>query len=186
MGRLISSINITVDGCFDHRLAVADDQHHEYATRLLEGAAGLLLGRITYELLRSYWPSVARGQGHRPAVVALARELDEKPKYVVSRDRGISGWNASPLRSEALERNVRALRERLEGDVVVFGSPTLSRALLAAGLVDELHLLLQPFVAGRGPHVFEPLAEPTRLTRTGTTAFDSGVILLRYSLPAGS
>lgn len=178
-GKLTTSMNVTVDGCCDHRQVIADDELMEYAARLMESAAGLLFGRVTYELFRSHWPSVAKGGSNGPAELAFARELEVKPKYVVSRDRGITGWNTSIVPASDLARDIHALKQRV-GDLVVFGSPRLARTLLSLNEVDECHLLVQPLVAGRGPRVFEELAGPVRLLHVDSRRFSSGVVLLRY------
>jgi dihydrofolate reductase len=180
MSKLITSMNVTLDGCGDHRQVIADEELLGYAAQLIESAAGLLFGRVPYELFRDYWPTVAKGGSGTPAQVAFARELEGKPKYVVSRHRTIAGWDTSTVLANDFSREIRALKQRVAGDLVVFGSRSLSGALLRSGEIDEYHLLLQPIVAGHGPRAFDELTAPVRLVHVGSRTSRSGVILLRY------
>ena len=84
MGLLTFAINVTLDGCCDHRAAIADDELHDYFTRLMEAAGAMLWGRITYELMESAWPAVARDKNAPRAMRDWAVRLEAKPKYVVS------------------------------------------------------------------------------------------------------
>lgn len=185
MARLVYSINVTLDGCADHSQAVVDDEHHEYALTLLRGATALLLGRNTFELFENHWPHVAEsGSGSGP-VAALARELSSKTKYVVSRQRTASKWAGSVFLSGDIGREIRTLKQRERGDLVLFGSPALSRALAELGEIDEFHFLIQPLIAGRGPRLFDGMANKLELTHLRTTAFTSGVQLARYARADG-
>jgi dihydrofolate reductase len=87
MGKLTFTINVTLDGCVDHREAVADAELHEHFTRLMDGAESMLFGRVTYEMMESYWPSVARDEKAPADERDWAQKLDRKRKYVVSRTR---------------------------------------------------------------------------------------------------
>src|SRR5690606_25558748 len=85
MGLLTFSINVTLDGCGDHQEAIADDETHAFFTRLMDESGAMLWGRVTYEMMESYWPAVARGEAEAPpAMREWAVKLDAKPKYVVS------------------------------------------------------------------------------------------------------
>ncbi len=65
MGLLTFSINVTLDGCVDHQEGIADDETHAFFTRLMDEAGAMLWGRVTYEMMESYWPAVARGDALR-------------------------------------------------------------------------------------------------------------------------
>jgi dihydrofolate reductase len=84
MGRLIFSISVTLDGCCDHTQVIADDDLHQYSMDLLNDSDGALCGRVTYQLMESVWPSIARNGTGPKTMVDFARMLDNKPKYVVS------------------------------------------------------------------------------------------------------
>ena len=82
MGLLTFSINVTLDGCVDHQEGVADDETHAFFTRLMDESGAMLWGRVTYEMMESYWPAVARGDAEAPpALREWAIKLEAKPKY---------------------------------------------------------------------------------------------------------
>ena len=88
MGLLTFSMNVTLDGCVDHRVGIADDETHAFFTRLMDEAGAMLWGRTTYEMMESYWPAVACGDVEAPpAMREWAVKLEAKPKYVVSSTR---------------------------------------------------------------------------------------------------
>ncbi|MDT5031096.1 MAG: hypothetical protein QOC94_1267 [Actinoplanes sp.] len=88
MGLLIFSLNLTLDGCVDHQEGIADDETHAFFTRLMDEGGAMLWGRVTYEMMESYWPAVARGDEQAPpAMREWAVKLEAKPKYVVSSTR---------------------------------------------------------------------------------------------------
>ena len=102
MGLLTFSINVTLDGCVDHQVGIADDEKHAFFTRLLDDGGAMLWGRVTYEMMESYWPAVARGDEEAPpAIREWAVKLETKPKYVVSSTgRLTSSTDAAMLRPD--------------------------------------------------------------------------------------
>ena len=93
MGLLTFSINVTLDGCVDHQEGIADDETRAFFTRLLDEAGAMMWGRVTYEMMESYWPAVARDHGEvPPARREWAVKLEAKPKYVVSSTRKDFQW----------------------------------------------------------------------------------------------
>ena len=96
MGLLTFSINVTLDGCVDHQEGIADDETHAFFTRLMDEGGAMLWGRVTYEMMESYWPAVARGDEEAPpAMREWAVKLEAKPKYVVSSTRKDFPWTNS-------------------------------------------------------------------------------------------
>src|SRR5688500_15926228 len=96
MGLLTFSINVTLDGCVDHQEGIADDETHAFFTRLLNEGGAMLWGRVTYEMMESHWPAVARGDEEAPpAMREWAVKLEAKPKYVVSSTRKDFPWTNS-------------------------------------------------------------------------------------------
>src|SRR4051794_41967206 len=96
MGLLTFSLNLTLDGCVDHQEGIADDETRAFFTRLLDEGGAMLWGRVTYEMMESYWPAVARGDEEAPpAVREWAGQVEGKPKDVVSSTRkGLPGANS--------------------------------------------------------------------------------------------
>jgi dihydrofolate reductase len=176
---LTFAINVTVDGCCDHRVGVADDALLRYYTRLMDGVGGMLWGRTTYEMMERAWPAIARDPAARPAFRAWARKLEAKPKYVVSSTRRDFPWNNSFRVDGNLRRAITALKRRTPRGLLV-GSPKLGAALEELGLIDEYRLAVHPVVAGHGPTLFAGLARSSRLKLVGTRRFTSGVVALHY------
>src|SRR3546814_1836449 len=101
MGRLTFSINVTLDGCVDHQEGIADDETHAFFTSLMDECGAMLWGRVTYEMMESHWPLVARGDVEAPpAMREWAVKLDAKPKYVVSSTRKDFPWRSEEHTSE--------------------------------------------------------------------------------------
>ncbi len=181
MARLVYSINVTLDGCCDHSQAVADDEHHDYALTLLSGATALILGRNTFELFESYWPDAAKSQSGSPSVIALARELNSKTKYIASRQRTTSEWAGSVFPPGDMSHEIRTLKQQEDGELVIFGSPGLARTLIELNEIDEFHFVIQPMIAGRGPRLFDGITKKLDLVHLSTDVFESGVQLTRWA-----
>src|SRR5436309_4201227 len=125
MGLLTFGLNVTLDGCCDHREGIADDELHDYFTQLMDAAGAMLWGRVTYELMESAWPAVARDEKAPPAMREWALKLEAKPKYVVSASRSDFPWSNTFRVEGDLHEAVRQLKEKTPRGVLV-GSPALS------------------------------------------------------------
>ena len=153
MGVLTFSLNVTLDGCVDHQEGVADDETHAFFTRLMDEAGAMLWGRVTYEMMESYWPSVARGDVDAPAAMRdWAAKLEVKPKYVVSSTRTDFPWTNSHAIAGDLRAGVQKLKDATS-DGVLLGSGRLATALDQLDLIDEYRFLVHPRIAGHGPHL---------------------------------
>ena len=179
MGRLILVMNVTVDGCCDHRESVADDELHRYATALLDAADGMLFGRVTYELMESAGPPVARAGSGPSALIQFFRKLDAKRKYVVSSTRERFAWNNTVRLTGELSQAVAQLKEAHPRGLLL-GGPRLAASLERLRLIDEYCLLVHPILAGHGPTLFQGVDRSARLQLIDTTRFASGVMVLRY------
>jgi dihydrofolate reductase len=183
MGHLTFALNVTLDGCTDHREGVADDEMLRYWTRLMDSAGAMLFGRRTYELMESAWPQVARDPRATPADRRWAQKLEAKPKYVVSTTRRDFPWSNSHRVEGDLARSVRALKKATPRGLLV-GSPALSAELLRLDLVDEYRLLVHPVVAGHGPYLFAGSRPPLRLEFVASRRLRSGILALHYRRPS--
>ena len=179
MGLLTFALNVTLDGCCDHREGVADDALLRYFTGLMDQVGGMLWGRVTYEMMESAWPAVARDPKARPAFRAWARKLEAKPKYVVSSTRRDFPWSHTVRVEGELRQAIAALKRRTPRGLLV-GSPRLGAALEELGLIDEYRLVVHPVLAGHGPTLFAGLTSSSRLKLLETRRFTSGVLALRY------
>ncbi len=179
MGHLTFALNVTLDGCCDHREGVADDEMLRYWTRLMDSAGAMLFGRRTYELMESAWPQVARDPKAPPSDRRWAKKLDAKPKYVASTTRRDFPWSNTHHVQGDLARAVRALKRATPRGLMV-GSPMLSAELLRLGLVDEYRLLIHPVVAGHGPYLFAGVQPSLRLKLVASKLLKSGIVALHY------
>jgi dihydrofolate reductase len=181
MGLLTFSLNVTLDGCVDHRAGIADEETHEFFTAMMDRGGAMLWGRVTYEMMESYWPAVARGEVEAPpALYEWARKLEAKPKYVVSSTRSNFPWTNSFHVAGDLATSVRQLKEATPAGVLL-GSGKLATALDALDLIDEYRLLVHPRIAGHGPTLFQDgLPSMRRLELVSATPLNCGAVAMHY------
>lgn len=181
MGLLTFSINVTLDGCVDHREGIADDETHAYFTRLLDNSGALLWGRVTYEMMESYWPAVAHGAVEAPAAIrAWATTLENKPKYVVSSTRTDFPWTNSHHVTGDLREGVQRLKDA-NPDGVLVGSGALATHLDRLELIDEYNLLVHPMIVGHGPTLYQGgLPATRRLDLVSAEPLSNGVMSMHY------
>src|SRR5512140_3442428 len=154
MRKVVFAINITTDGFCDHRDGIADDELHEYFTRVLRNASLLLYGRVTYQLMVPYWPDVARNQSEDESSNEFARVFDALDMVVFSTTlKDVEGNNRRIVRGNVAEE-VIAYKQQPGGDILV-GSLSIASQLAARGLIDEYHFVVHPVLAGKGPRLFQ-------------------------------
>src|SRR3954467_6094209 len=148
MGLLTFSINVTLDGCVDHQEGIVDDETHAFFTRLMDEGGAMLWGRVTYEMMESYWQAVARGAGEAPpAIREWAVKLEAKPKYVVSSTRKAFPWTNSHHIAGDLRTACRSSRTRPRpvcSSVAASSRPSWT----GWNLIDEYKFLVHPRIAG--------------------------------------
>jgi dihydrofolate reductase len=172
-------INITLDGCCDHRAGFTDEALHRYWAESLAQADALLFGRVTYAMMEAAWrppASDAMPDWTKP----FARTIDAAKKYVVSSTLDQVDWNAELLRGD-LGQAVEQLK-RESGKGLFVGGVTLPLALAELGLIDEYEFVVLPRLVGYGPTVFAGLSQPIDLTLVSRREFGSGAVAMRYEL----
>lgn len=181
MGRLTFIFNLTLDGCVDHQEGIADDETHAFFTRLMDEAGAMLWGRVTYEMMESYWPAVARGEVEAPPPLReWALKLDAKPKYVVSSTRKVFPWSHSHHVAGDLRTGIQKLKDATP-DGVLLGSGKLATALDRLDLIDEYMFLVHPRIAGHGPTLYESgLASTRRLALISAKPMRCGAVAMHY------
>jgi dihydrofolate reductase len=142
----------------------------------MEGCRGILLGRTTYKMFEPAWSQ--RTLEDDPG----APFFNETTKYVVSATLTSTTCQNSQILGPYKADTIRRLKDGTEGDLYVSGSATLVHALLADGLVDELHLFVYPLTRGTGPRLFVEDLEPNTLTLTASETYNNGVVYLNYAL----
>jgi dihydrofolate reductase len=178
------SINITLDGCCDHRAGIPPDEElHRHAAENIAQADALLFGRVTYEMMEAAWRPAAQ-TGVRPDWMAdwmepFARTIDAAKKYVVSSTLDRVDWNAELVRGDDLEKAVQQLKQEA-GKGLFVGGVKLPLALAELGLIDEFEFVVHPRLAGHGPTVFAGLSKPVDLKLVSRLEFGSGAVAMRY------
>ena len=172
------SINVTLDGCCDHRVGIADEEIHRHAVENLAKADALLFGRVTYTMMEDAWRQ-PRPQGDMPEWTNdFARTIDAARKYVVSSTIERVDWNAELLRGD-LATAVQRLKEE-PGKGLFTGGAKLPFALAELGLIDEYEFVVHPRIAGHGPTLFAGLSKLVDLKLIDRYEFASGAVSLRY------
>jgi dihydrofolate reductase len=176
------SINVTLDGCCDHRAIPADEELHRHAAESIDRADALLFGRVTYEMMEAAWRSPSTGGARpdwmQPWMEPFARTIDAAKKYVVSSTLDRVDWNAELVRGD-LGNAVQQLK-RESGKGLFTGGVKLPLALAELGLIDEYELVVHPRLAGHGPTLFAGLSKHVDLKLVNRQELGSGAVAMRY------
>jgi dihydrofolate reductase len=186
MGKIIVTEYMSIDGVIEAPGGVEDYEHVGWVFEFERGAEGqkfkedetygsaaMLLGRITYETFARSWPSI---EGE------FADRFNAMPKYVISKTLADPEWNNTTVLSGDVIGEAKALKQKVDGDIVVHGSAQLARALLAAGLVDELRLMVYPLILGSGKRLFDSNGQKTLMPLREAKTVGDGVVILTYGL----
>lgn len=184
MRKLIAAINMTLDGFCDHTAVIADDELHQHYNELLKNADALLFGRITYQLMESYWPSVVKNPTGSKPEDEFAVIIDNIQKIVFSRTLRHIEWKNTILKNEIVKEEISKLKKQ-SGKNIYAGSPGLIVTLTRLGLIDEYILCVHPIISGNGLPLFKNINDRINLKLIQTKTFDSGAIVLSYE-PAKS
>jgi dihydrofolate reductase len=151
-----------------------DPQMGQDIAALTSRSRGILLGRTTYEMFEPAWST--RTAEEDPG----APFFNDTAKYVVSATLTTTTWRNSKIIGPYDAGAIRRLKDEAEGNLYVSGSGTLVRAMVADGLVDELHLFVYPLTRGSGPRLFPEDAAPGKLSLAACKSYENGVVYLAY------
>lgn len=174
---------MTLDGFCDHTAVIGDDELHRHYTALLKSAGAILYGRITYQLMESYWPTVVKNPTGNPATDEFAKAIQDVPKIVFSRTLNDVGWKNATLARRGLKEEVSELRQQSGKDIFV-GSPSLIAALTKLDLFDEYQLCVHPVIAGSGLPLFKNINEQIILKLLKTKNVSASGSMTLYYEPA--
>ncbi|TGD12809.1 dihydrofolate reductase family protein [Brevibacterium sp. S111] len=180
MGELRYSINVTVDGCCDHRVGVISEEFHRHHAENLKRADGLVFGRVTYQMMEDAWRRPPGDTTPEADLDPFVEAIDPARKYVVSSTLDSVDWNSELIRGD-LDTAIRGLKERSVTGLAV-GGVTLPLALAELGLIDEFEFVIHPCIAGHGPYLFAGLSEVVDLELVGRDELESGHAILTYRL----
>jgi dihydrofolate reductase len=178
MGRIAVHEFVTLDGVIDAPTWTFDYPHDPKMGaaigEIMGSSRALLLGRRTFEAFAPAW------SGRTAEQDPGAPFMNESPKYVVSATLKSTEWNNSTILGPYSADAIRSLKDQIDGGIYVSGSGTLVRAMLADGLVDELHLFVFPLTQGAGQRLFADGSVAAKFRLTGTEVYENGVLHLTY------
>ena len=172
------SINVTLDGCCDHRAGIPNEDVHHHAIENLEWADALLFGRVTYQMMEEGWRRPVPAGARPDWMQGFADTINAAKKYVVSSTLERVEWNSELVRGDVREA-VQQLKSE-PGRGLLTGGVTLPLALAELGLIDEYDFMVHPRIAGHGPTLFAGLSKSIDLQLVRRIDFDSGMVALRY------
>jgi dihydrofolate reductase len=182
MRRLSVFESVSVDGYFCDAggdMSWAHKSDPEWNAFVGENASGngeLLFGRVTYDMMASFWPTPAALESNRK----VAEGINRLPKVVVSRSLDKATWNNTRLVKGNLVDEVKRMKQAPGGTIVVLGSGSIVAQLMQAGLVDELQLAVNPVVLGKGRTLFEGTERHIDLKLVRSRVFSNGNTFLSY------
>jgi dihydrofolate reductase len=173
------TINVTLDGCCDHRaIFLPDEEMHRHSVEILNQADALLFGRVTYEMMEEAFRPPSQTGASPDLMEPFARTIDAAKKYVVSSTLDKVDWNAELVRGD-LGKAVQKLKQE-SGKGLLVGGVKLPLALAEMGLIDEYEFIIHPRLAGHGPTLFAGLSKHVDLMLVGRLEFGSGAVAMRY------
>ena len=172
------SINVTLDGCCDHREGIADEELHRHAAENIARADALIFGRVTYEMMEAAFRPPALTGARPDWTEPFARTMDAAKKYVVSSTLDRVDWNAELVCGD-LAKAVQQLKQE-SGKGLLTGGVKLPMALAELGLIDEYEFVVHPRLAGHGPTLFAGLSKRIDLKLVSRLEFGSGAVAMRY------
>ncbi len=173
------AINVSLDGFADHTVAIADDELHEFYGGLLDNTDIALFGRITYQMMESYWPHAHRDPKATKSVLGFADKFNEIPKIVFSRTLQKAEWNNTRLIRDNMVEEVIRLKQQ-PGKNIMIGGISICQEFMRRGLIDEYRLVVHPVIVGKGRRLFDDLNDRINLKLIDTRTFHSGAVVLHY------
>jgi dihydrofolate reductase len=176
--------NISLDGYFTDKkndmswAHTNDPEWNEFTAQNAKGEAELLFGRVTYDMMASFWPTPMALENF-PQV---AKAMNKMTKYVFSKSRDELDWENSKLMKGDLIAEVKKLKSEPGPDIMIFGSGTIISQLTDAGLIDEYQIVVHPIVLGNGRTMFDGIKNNLRLKRTNSREFKNGILMGWYRL----
>jgi dihydrofolate reductase len=180
--RLIVFNHVTLDGYFTDRngdmsWAHSDDpESRRFAAENATGGGTLVFGRITYEMMASFWPTPAAAK----AFPEVAERMNSAPKVVFSRTLDRATWNNTKLVKGGLAAEIRKMKTEPGEGMAILGSGTIVSQVAEVGLIDEYQVVVNPIVLGQGRTMFEGVKKRLPLKRTKTRTFGNGNVFVCY------
>ena len=158
-----------------------DDDMFDFVATMTDNADTALYGRVTYQLMESYWPKAGEQPNATKHDIEHSRWYNKVSKVVLSKTINETGLSNTKVISDQLKDNINKIKKQEGQNILIFGSPTASHSLLSLGLIDEFWLFVNPILLGQGKPLFKDINENIKLKLAETKTFACGVIALHYS-----
>jgi dihydrofolate reductase len=176
--------NISLDGYFTDKnndiswAHTNDPEWMEFTSQNAKGESELLFGRITYDMMASFWPTPQA----KEMLPDVAKAMNKMTKYVFSKSKDKLDWENSKLMKGDLVAEVKKLKAQDGPGIMIFGSGTIIAQLTDAGLIDEYQIVVHPLVLGKGRTMFDGIKNNLKLKRTNSREFKNGNLMAWYQL----
>ena len=157
-----------------------DDDMFDFVATMTDNADTALYGRVTYQLMESYWPKAGEQPNATKHDIEHSRWYNKVSKVVLSKTINETGLSNTKVISDQLKDNINKIKKQEGKNILIFGSPTASHSLLSLGLIDEFWLFVNPILLGQGKPLFKDINENIKLKLAETKTFACGVIALHY------
>lgn len=179
MKKVIATINMTLDGIYDHTVGLPDKDIHQHYTELLNRGAAILYGRTTYQLME-FWRTFLESPSEKQSMNDFAKAIDSIPKIIFSNTLKNTDWRSATIANKNIKDTVLTLKKQQEGKDIYIGSRSLILQLIKLDLIDELQICIYPMLEGKGSTLFEGLDHQVIFNLVNTKTFNSGAIILYY------
>ncbi len=184
MRKIIVFDNVTLDGFMagpngELDWAMRDDEVTQYSKEGQASTDMFLFGRVTYEMMASFWPTPA-GKSANPV---FAEVLNNSPKIVFSSTLEKADWQNTEVVKELNKDEILKLKQQPGKNMMIFGSGTIVEQLTNLGLIDEYQLMVNPVILGTGRPLFTDIKDRITLKLVKTKTFSNGIVLLQYQMP---
>lgn len=157
-----------------------DEEIFDFVSTITEKADIALYGRVTYEMMQSYWPTAAEQPNASKHDIEHAEWYSKVSKVVLSKTMSQKQLANTTIIADNVASNINKIKEQGDKNILIFGSPAASDSLLGLGLIDEFWILVNPVLLGNGRPLFKSVSEITKLNLIESKAFLCGVIALHY------
>lgn len=157
-----------------------DDAMFDFVGTMTDQADTALYGRVTYEMMQNYWPTAGDQPNASKHDIEHSTWYNKVKKIVLSRTMDNGGLKNTTIINAQLSKEINAIKEQDGKNILIFGSPSASHALMKEGLVDEFWLFVNPILLGKGMPLFKDVTHPVNLKFKSSNTFDGGVIALHY------
>jgi len=159
---------------------IVDEEMFDYAGKRTNEADTALYGRVTYEMMESYWPTAAEQPGATKHDIEHSTWYNKVDKVILSRTMKGANLPNTKIISDNVPNEIIQLKQAPGSDIIIFGSPSASHSLMTENLIDDYWLFINPILLGQGIPLFKGIRNKTKLKLVKTVPFDSGVVCLHY------